>query len=296
MKRKLFIGSSSEGLSVAEQVKFEIERQCGEWVECVLWNEQNIFAQNKSFLDSLVKSSRRFDYGILVATADDVEKSRKVKRLVPRDNVLFEMGLFLGSLGLTRAFLIADAECKLPSDYFGVSISIFKKATLEPSNIEGLISQLNQTRDSFSLKTIPSASLAMGYFENFVKPFAKSQLGKNGKLTVWLPTTNLSEIASYIDVQKSKISSKEVSVFPNGGRPFVHQSINNEQSFWDVPTTLKILNELINKIIPSEEIGDSAEKREWIGYELRNFKGTIELLVANDITCKGNVIIEWLTF
>lgn len=295
MKRKLFIGSSTEGHKIAHQAKKEIDSQCGEWLECVVWDEQNIFSQNKSFLDSLVRASRRFDYGIMVATADDIEKSRKIKQLVPRDNVLFEMGLFLGSLGLTRAFLISDKICKLPSDYLGVSISMFEKSNIESKNIQGLINQLEQTRNTFSLKTIPSASLAMGYFENFIKPFCKNQIENQGKLIVLLPLSNLNDIKSIINLYATRNPSIELSVFRDGGRPFVYQRKSDKQSYWDIPTTLTTLSKLIDIIVPSEEIGHSEEKKEWINYELRNFRGTIELLVSSDIICKGNVIVEWLS-
>lgn len=35
MKRKLFIGSSSESLRIAKIVKEEIEKKCSDWLECV---------------------------------------------------------------------------------------------------------------------------------------------------------------------------------------------------------------------------------------------------------------------
>src|SRR5262245_1254912 len=103
MKRKLFIGSSKEGEELAKKVHEEITRECGDWISPQIWNDGGIFDLNMSALDALVRASRRFDYGILVASKDDILKTRGRAHFVPRDNVMFEMGMFLGSLGLTRA-------------------------------------------------------------------------------------------------------------------------------------------------------------------------------------------------
>ena len=50
-------------------------------------------------LDSLLKAGSMFDFGILVATKDDKTKSRDKGFETPRDNVIFEFGLFMGRLG-----------------------------------------------------------------------------------------------------------------------------------------------------------------------------------------------------
>ena len=47
----------------------------------------------------MVYSLDRFDFAILVLTADDLVASRDVLSTAPRDNVLFELGLFMGGLG-----------------------------------------------------------------------------------------------------------------------------------------------------------------------------------------------------
>ncbi|MBK7970003.1 MAG: nucleotide-binding protein [Bacteroidetes bacterium] len=94
MKRKLFIGSSTEGLSVARKLKEVIDSSCSTWIDVEVWNEGNIFAMNSNTLDSLVWASRRYDYGLLVASNDDLVESRKSVKSAPRDNVLLELGMF----------------------------------------------------------------------------------------------------------------------------------------------------------------------------------------------------------
>lgn len=121
-KPSLFIGSSSEGLEVAEAVEAVLQDSA----EVTLWKD-GVFGLNQNYLDSLVKVAESFDFAVLVVTPDDVTDSRGFERNSPRDNVLFEIGLFMGQLGKDRAFIIynSDKDIKLPSDLAGISHAIF---------------------------------------------------------------------------------------------------------------------------------------------------------------------------
>jgi predicted nucleotide-binding protein len=93
-KDTLFIGSSSEGLSTAQAIKKKFDAE----MDVTLWNE-GVFKMNASYLESLLRASNSFDFAILVFTPDDLVTSRSQTQSVPRDNVIFEHGLFLGRLG-----------------------------------------------------------------------------------------------------------------------------------------------------------------------------------------------------
>jgi predicted nucleotide-binding protein len=47
-----------------------------------------------------------FDFAILVLTPDDLTQSRGKQQPSPRDNVVFELGLFIGALGRDRVFMV----------------------------------------------------------------------------------------------------------------------------------------------------------------------------------------------
>lgn len=292
MKRKLFIGSSKEGLFYANQIKEILTKESGDWLDCEVWDEGGIFTLNKSTLENLVKASRRFDYGILIATNDDLALIRLKTRTIPRDNVIFEMGLFLGSLGLTRAFLLTQEKCKLPSDYNGITTIILPQKKSLSINFKSLIKQLNETKETYSLKTIPSTALAVGYFDNFVFPFCKNINQKRSKLKILIPK-QINDIHSLISNYESDHPSIPISVFGDGQRPVVKQLVNDNLIFWDIPTTLSTLFKMINLVNPDEEIGLSPEKKDWIEYELRNFKGTLEVLINDNLSCKDKIEIHW---
>ena len=297
MKRKLFIGSSTEGLHIAEQLKAKIDSECGDWISSEIWNDGSVFSMNKNALDCLVRASRKFEYGILVATKDDIIKSRKKGNAVPRDNVILEMGMFLGSLGLTRAFLLVEEKSKLPTDYNGVTVPYFQKGikgSLENA-IKTIIDAFDKTKYTYNLKPVPSAALALGYFENFIEVLAKNRLEQNieFKVDILLPK-NLKDINAEKIAYRNYNKSKEVSVFDDGKRPIIYELENQKHHYWDIPTTLSTLNKLMDILIPSDEIGINQEKQDWIEHELRNFKGTIEILVQKSVACKDRISVSFL--
>ena len=116
MKPRIFIGSSSEGLNVAERVKSFFSKS----YDCFLWTD-DIFKNNESFLETLLKSASLFDFAFLIFSADDMELVRDNIFDAPRDNVLFEYGLFLGRVGVDRAYIIAEKDVKIPTDMLGIT-------------------------------------------------------------------------------------------------------------------------------------------------------------------------------
>jgi hypothetical protein len=126
MRPRIFVGSSVEALPVAQA----IQRAFDHVYEVELWT-QGTFRLTRGTLESLDQALGRFDFGVFVMIADDLAVTRGVQRGTVRDNVLFETGLFIGSLGRDRVFMVADraARVSLPSDLAGVSIASFEAHT-----------------------------------------------------------------------------------------------------------------------------------------------------------------------
>jgi len=121
-KPSLFIGSSSEGLEFARAVRTLLAPDA----EVTLWNE-GFSTPGVTFIESLINSLPRFDFAALVLTADDPVQSRDLQTIGPRDNVIFELGLFMGRLGRARTFIIhqANSTLKIPTDLLGMSVSTY---------------------------------------------------------------------------------------------------------------------------------------------------------------------------
>jgi hypothetical protein len=120
----MFIGSSKEGLPVAEAIQLNLDHDC----EVTIWS-QGVFGLSEGTLETLVEKLCVFDFAALVLTPDDVVDSQGHVGPAPRDNVLLELGMFIGALGRERTFIVYDrqARLKLPSDLAGVTSATYQK-------------------------------------------------------------------------------------------------------------------------------------------------------------------------
>lgn len=128
---KVFIGSSSEGLKVAEAVRQRLIEELGEAASVDLWTHQ--FELSATYIESLENIADQADFAVLVLTPDDVTTSRAKEQFAPRDNVVFELGLFMGRLGRERCYLVHEEnpadkrKLKLPSDLLGLKAATFRQ-------------------------------------------------------------------------------------------------------------------------------------------------------------------------
>ena len=118
-----FIGSSSEGLPIAQAIQELLDPVA----ECTIWN-QGVFEPSATFIESLQNARLVYDFAVVVLTPDDAVTSRGSTMPAPRDNLLLELGLFAGALGRARTFLVLPTENppKLPSDLSGVTITVYR--------------------------------------------------------------------------------------------------------------------------------------------------------------------------
>jgi len=120
----VFVGSSSEGRELAKIVQVLLDPNN----DVELW-DQDVIRLSLGTLESLVDAIPRFDFAVLVLTADDLLISRGTEQQAARDNVIFELGLFMGGLGRDRTFILYDRANppKLPSDLAGVTAATFQR-------------------------------------------------------------------------------------------------------------------------------------------------------------------------
>ena len=114
----VFIGSSVEALPVARELQSGLAHDT---MIVSVWTD-GVFRATKSAVESLLEAVAKSDFAILVLTADDTIISREVGKTAPRDNCIFELGLFMGALGRERSFIVRPRgeDMKLPSDLLGL--------------------------------------------------------------------------------------------------------------------------------------------------------------------------------
>jgi len=120
----LFIGSSTEDLDIAHEVGLHLENEA----LVTIWKDWG-FGFGEATLESLMNALDQFDFAVMILNPNDLLESRGQDYKSPRDNVLFELGLFMGRLGRNRTFILheQDADLKLPSDLAGITRATYRK-------------------------------------------------------------------------------------------------------------------------------------------------------------------------
>jgi predicted nucleotide-binding protein len=151
VRPSMFIGSSVEGRRIAEALQLNLEYD----LDCTVWH-QGVFALSRGTLDSLVEIASAFDFATLVLTPDDVVRKRGRQRRAGRDNVVFELGLFMGSLGPDRTFLVycRDHPIDLPTDLAGVTAATFAERDDITAALGPVATQIKRHVDRLRLRSM----------------------------------------------------------------------------------------------------------------------------------------------
>lgn len=115
----VFIICSTEALPVAREIQNQFAH---DKFFVKIWTE-GTFRASQYPLDSLEDQLDESDFAIAIVTPDDLIESRGEEQGAPRDNVIFELGMFVGRLGRVRSFLVEPRgdEVRLPSDLKGIT-------------------------------------------------------------------------------------------------------------------------------------------------------------------------------
>jgi len=115
----LFLGCSAESLDVAEQIALGLKHSN---IEATPWTT-GVFGPSGITIDDLLKVVNSADFAAFVFSPDDKAVVRGEEYSAPRDNTVFELGLFMGKLDRERTFVIKEqnSDVKIPSDLLGVT-------------------------------------------------------------------------------------------------------------------------------------------------------------------------------
>jgi CRP/FNR family transcriptional regulator, cyclic AMP receptor protein len=147
-KIRVFIISSVEALPIARAVENAFEHDN---FHVVLW-PNDVFRVANYPIEDLERELEAADFAVAIAQPDDLVNVRKRKRSAPRDNVIFELGFFMGRLGRTRAILMEPKgeDVKLPTDLKGVTTISYKYASGSGLSV-AMSSACNKLRDHINL-------------------------------------------------------------------------------------------------------------------------------------------------
>ncbi len=209
-KPRLFIGSSVESLEIADAVNTNLDHQA----EVTIWRN-GTFELSSNTIDSLTKKAGSVDFSLFIFSPDDISLIRGQKKPAVRDNVLFELGLFIGSLGKERCFILKprNVDLHFPTDLLGLTLADF-----ETNRSDGdLVSAVN-----YACSLIKKQMSELGNIQNVSAPPApaKSAINIKGELKDYdyvvlsdlLSTATASPDGKAINVIKSNLSNNSNQV------------------------------------------------------------------------------------
>ena len=116
---RIFIGSSKEALPIARKIKSGLKYDA----HVDTWADGIFDEPGKAYIEVLEEMLNNYEYGIFVFNPDDKIFSRGKKLSIPRDNVIFEYGMFLGKHTRKKAFFIVPRglDIKIMTDVLGIT-------------------------------------------------------------------------------------------------------------------------------------------------------------------------------
>lgn len=154
-KPRVFIASASESEEVVNEIKRQLEESGT--ADVIPWFQQGVFESGDFILDALLDRSKCYDFAVIVYEGIDRSTSRGVFKMSARDNVVFELGMFLERLGKRRTIVVVNktADLKMPEDISGWLTTTYRKSqqksladSLKPA-CEQIIARINQEKRLF---------------------------------------------------------------------------------------------------------------------------------------------------
>jgi O-acetyl-ADP-ribose deacetylase (regulator of RNase III) len=159
MRLRVFVGSSREAIAVCRAVQAELEDD----LDVTVW-DQDVFRLNYAALDSLLEALDSSDAGVFVLRPDDLTTSRGESSQSVRDNVIFELGMFIGRLGRDRTFMLTPSSSvfHMPSDLLGLTTARYDAGRFdsgdERSAVGSACRKIRQAVTSIQVRVAPEPS------------------------------------------------------------------------------------------------------------------------------------------
>lgn len=291
LKPKIFIGSSTAGYPIARKVK----QHLSSIADCHLWKDDGMWETNRSTFDNLLRMVSFFDFGVFVATADDLTMGKDDKIVIePRDNVVLEMALFLGGLGKDKSFLIVENGIKLPTDFDGIYMPRFDQG--DEISIERACKEFeNHIVEHYRLGHLslyPTTALAIGYYKNFVSGMVHSiqnaenlefdgTVFSNFKLKIIMPSDLSGSIREKADLFYKRHGLIENTIkTPFRKHPaWFRLDVKNapDAILYDMPSTLTGIDDSIEMILQKNFQGRTSLQNVIEERELNNFRRVLQI-------------------
>jgi hypothetical protein len=128
-RRDVFLGYCSASSATAESIKRYLSSLGARVLD---W--QTDFIPGRTIIDQIEQAASRSIGGVFLFTKDDdLADDTQAVRSVPRDNVVFEAGYFIGLKGKRNVLIVREAGSKMPADLGGdIYAALPERGDIEP--------------------------------------------------------------------------------------------------------------------------------------------------------------------
>ena len=176
VRPRLFIASATGSLTVARAFHAALESEA----EVTIW-DQSVFPPSSYILPTLVERTSASDFAIMVVGADGVRiRPDDTHALAANENVLVELGLFVGTLGIERVYLAVPRQnppVELPSDLQGLIVTYYDGQRID-GNVQAAVATAadkiaRRIKDLLpEIRTRRRRRIDVRYFEEFSSDMA----------------------------------------------------------------------------------------------------------------------------
>lgn len=313
MKSRIFIGSSAESKEIAEKVRELMEPE----FECAVWTK-NFFDLMESTYNNLVRKAPSFDYTVFIGGPDDkvirwYKGEQPEEKLAPRDNIYLEFALYGGILSPARSFFMLDETCKAASDLDGITLFYFKN---QDESIEQCCEELKvcirEEEKINRIRLLPSTSLAIGYYRNFIEQLlicmrtkkeiyiGGESIGVEGhpfRVNVVIPSNVEEDWKKWEQLYAEEKGLRNASV-ESGSRPMAFmldlKKLKQEGKIeiFDIPQTVRVAFQAVEMTMGKDYIGNKELLIKTKQKESDNFVSTLKNLMKEDPFAQKYVVIR----
>lgn len=253
----VFVGSSSEFLKQHPDLVSTMESIFGEakslrypltvnlWED---WFDSHPGLETFQILDLAAKTT---EWAILIFSQDDLRRTfgDAIEKSTVRDNVLFELGLFYGHIGTKKVFILEQVaqgvDVRVAGDISGIQRLRFSDIESLKGALRRVTKTIEERSSDFVARWAPASSLAIGYFEQAIKPFLEKRREQHASMgqfvvKILVPRQSLQGLdVPNIRYLFESAGCKQVDA--KGGaeaRPMLWAFEHQNDRYFDVPTTL----------------------------------------------------------
>ncbi len=165
-KPKVFIGGASESDKIVKRLG---DGLCD---IAEVWSWRDVFNLSEYTLQALQRAANQVDFAVMVFGREDVTLSREKQASSPRDNVVYEAGLFAGNLGEHRTLVLHAKDTKIPTDHLGVTMAPYDA---EDPDLESAIERIRERIDTLDARLVNRIA---GNWWQLVSPYEGDTFGE----------------------------------------------------------------------------------------------------------------------